>query len=140
MAETSTGALPGYTETLPRVPESARLARRLVDLALTVWDMDGARDAAEVVVSELLANAVQHARRDSVRLTVTRLGETRVRVAVVDLSRTHPTRRAAVADDESGRGLDIVDALSHGQWGVDSMRWGKRVWADLEASGGAPDE
>ncbi|WP_224756503.1 ATP-binding protein [Streptomyces sp. col6] len=125
---------------MPRVAESARRARRLVDLALSVWDMDKVRDAAEIVVSELLANAVQHARRDSVRLTVTRLSDTRVRVAVVDLSRTHPTRRAASADDESGRGLDIVDALSHGQWGVDSMRWGKRVWVDLDGSGGAPDE
>ncbi|MEW1892305.1 ATP-binding protein [Streptomyces sp. NPDC085659] len=131
MVDTGTGPLPAYTETLPRRPESARCARRMVGLALGVWDLDGLRDAAEIVVSELLANAIQHARRESVRLTVTRLGDTRVRVAVVDLSRTHPVRRSAGSDDESGRGLDIVDALSRGQWGVDSMRWGKRVWADL---------
>lgn len=135
MVETETGTLPAYTETLPRAPESARYARRLVDLALAVWGMGELRDAAEIVVSELLTNAVLHARRASVRVTVTRMSDNRARVSVVDLSRTRPKRRAAGSTEESGRGLEIVDALSHGQWGVDSTRWGKRVWADL-----APEE
>ena len=131
MLETGTGTLPAYTETLPRSPESARDARRLVSLALDVWGMNGVRDVAEVVVSELLTNAVKHARRDSVRVTVTRLSRERVQVAVVDLSRKHPQPRAASANEESGRGLEIVNALSRGRWGVDTLPWGKRVWADL---------
>ncbi|MEU5660529.1 ATP-binding protein [Streptomyces sp. NPDC047737] len=136
MVETGTGTLPTYTETLPRIPESARTARRLVDLALTVWDMNEVRDAAEMVVSELLANAVHHARCESVRLTVTRLSDSRVQVSVVDRSRAHPRRRAAGSMEESGRGLGIVNALAHGRWGVDSLAWGKRVWADLEVTSG----
>ncbi|MGW3498164.1 ATP-binding protein [Streptomyces sp. NPDC001020] len=135
MVETGTGTLPAYTETLPRVPESARHARRLVGLALDVWGMSGVRDVAEVLVSELLTNAVKHARRDSVRVTVTRLSRERVRVAVVDLSRRHPRPRAASANEESGRGLEIVKALSRGWWGVDTLSFGKRVWADV-----APEE
>ncbi|WP_063739503.1 ATP-binding protein [Streptomyces anulatus] len=89
------------------------------------------QDDAELVVSELLTNAVLHARRDSVRVTAMRLGEGRVRVAVVDLSRDLPAACAAGDDQESGRGLDIVATLSGGRWGVQPLPWGKRVWADL---------
>lgn len=105
-------------------------------MAVNVWDMNEVRDAAEMVVSELLANAVQHARWESVRVTVTRLSDSRVQVSVVDRSRTHPSHRAAGSTEESGRGLDIVDALTHGRWGVDSLAWGKRVWADLAVTSG----
>ncbi|MFI0934553.1 ATP-binding protein [Streptomyces sp. NPDC021019] len=129
--ETGAGPMPAYTETLPRVAASAQCARRMVRLALDVWGLPGVQDAAELVVSELLTNSVLHARRDSVRVTVTRLGQGRVRVAVVDLSRDRPAVRAADDDAESGRGLDIVETLSCGRWGVDPLPWGKRVWADL---------
>lgn len=141
MVETGTGTLPAYTETLPRTSESVSDGRRLVGLALNVWGMDAdLRYSAEVVVSELLTNAVQHARRDSVRVTVTRLSDGRVQVAVVDLCRMHPRRRAARANEENGRGLEIVDTLSSGQWGVDPLPWGKRVWANLGAGEEPPGE
>ncbi|WP_199570508.1 ATP-binding protein [Streptomyces murinus] len=141
MVETGTGTLPAYTETLPRISESVGHARRLVGLALNVWGMDeDLRDIAHLVVSELLTNAVQHARRDSVRVTVTRLDDQRVQVSVVDLCRKRPQRRAARANEEGGRGLEIVDALSGGKWGVDPLPWGKRVWADLGAGEEPPGE
>ncbi|MEW1720695.1 ATP-binding protein [Streptomyces sp. NPDC093109] len=140
MVETGTGTLPAYTETLPRTPESAPAARRLVNLALDVWGMGDVRDSAELVISELLTNAVLHARRESVRVTVTRLSGERVRVAVVDLSRKRPRHRPADSAEESGRGLEIVDVLSGGRWGVDPMAWGKRVWAELGAPEGDPGE
>ncbi|BBA98383.1 putative regulatory protein [Actinacidiphila reveromycinica] len=140
MVETAAGPMPAYTETLPRIPESVAHARRLVDLALSVWGLSGVQDIAEIVVSELLTNAVQHARRDSVRVTVTRLGDEEVRVAVVDLSRTRPKLRAADADEEGGRGLAIIDGLSRGRWGVDPKPWGKQVWADLAPDKESPGE
>ncbi|MFE2292295.1 ATP-binding protein [Streptomyces sp. NPDC059452] len=99
-----------------------------------------ARDAAELVVSELMANAVLHVARDAVRVTVTLLGDSRVRVAVADRSRVCPAPCAAGSDQESGRGLEIVEALSGGQWGVDSLPWGKRVWATLGPLKGGPGE
>ncbi|WP_426499689.1 ATP-binding protein [Streptomyces sp. D54] len=132
MIETGAGRMPAYTETLPGVAGSAHRARRLVHLALDVWGLADVQDDADLVVSELLTNAVLHARRgDSVRVTVTRLGEGRVRVAVVDLSVDQPSPRDAGSDQESGRGLKIVQVLSGGQWGVDPLPWGKRVWASL---------
>jgi anti-sigma regulatory factor (Ser/Thr protein kinase) len=138
MVETGAGTLPAYTETLPRTPESVQDARRLVRLALDVWGLETLRDSAEIVSSELLTNAIVHARWETVRVTLTRLDRHRISVAVVDFSHTHPTRRPAVADAESGRGLEIVDALSGGQWGVEPLRWGKRVWAELSSQEEAP--
>ncbi|MFJ1590655.1 ATP-binding protein [Kitasatospora albolonga] len=131
MVETGAGPMPAYTETLPRAAASVRSARRLVRLALDVWGLTGVQDDAELIVSELLTNAVLHARRDSVRVSAMRLGEGRVRIAVVDLSRDRLAVRPAGDDQESGRGLDIVATLSGGRWGLDPLPWGKRVWAEL---------
>ncbi|WP_233518158.1 ATP-binding protein [Streptomyces corynorhini] len=125
---------------MSRTAESVCAARRLLRLALIVWGMEEMRDAAEVVISELMTNSVVHARRDSVRATVTRLSDERVRVAVVDLSHERPQPRTADSTEESGRGLEIVDALSGGRWGVDSLPWGKRVWADVGAPEDEPGE
>ncbi|WP_373604658.1 MULTISPECIES: ATP-binding protein [Streptomyces] len=131
MVETGAGPMPAYTETLPRVAASVRSARRLVRLALDVWGLTSVQDDAELIVSELLTNAVLHARRDSVRVSAMRLGQGRVRVAVVDLSCDRPAGSPAGDDQESGRGLDIVATLSGGRWGVEPLPWGKRVWAEL---------
>ncbi|MFB6780984.1 ATP-binding protein [Streptomyces sp. NPDC056352] len=129
--ETRASRKPAYTETLPRTPGSARVARRLTSSALRFWGLDELEDAAQVVIAELMSNAITHAKRQAVRVTVTRLDRRRVRVAVVDLSREQPRRRHVGADAESGRGLTIVDTLSGGRWGVDPLPWGKRVWAEL---------
>ncbi|MGW4359598.1 ATP-binding protein [Streptomyces californicus] len=135
MVETGVGRMPAYTETLPRVAVSARSARRLVRLALDVWGLPGVQDAAELVVSELVTNAVLHAHSDRVRVSVTRIGAEQVRVAVADLSKDRPAARAAGDEQETGRGLGIVDALSGGRWGVDALPCGKRVWATLSPEG-----
>lgn len=137
MIETAAVGKPRYTQTLPRMPESAQAARRLVSLALHLWGLGEVEDAA-LVVTELMSNAVKHARRKSVRVTVTRLDQFLVQVAVVDLSRQLPQPRPADADADCGRGLAIVAALTNGQWGVQPMPWGKRVWADLPAMKEAP--
>ncbi|MCY0957762.1 ATP-binding protein [Streptomyces sp. H27-H5] len=132
MFESAVPGAPSYTRTLPRLPESARPARLLVSGALDRWSLGGVEDAALLVMSELVSNAVAHARSGSIRVTVTRRADLLVvRLAVVDMSHRLPLPRPAVEDDESGRGLALVAALSDGRWGVDPLRWGKRVWADL---------
>lgn len=62
----------------PREPESAATARRSVRVALAVWGLDDRADDGALIVSELVSNAVQHARRESIRLTVDRPGTVRV--------------------------------------------------------------
>ncbi|MFD4787377.1 ATP-binding protein [Streptomyces sp. NPDC058459] len=125
---------PGYTETLPRQPESAALARRLARTALTTWDLSHLTDDAALVISELVANAVQHAQRDSIRVTVERAASDTVRVSVTDFSGTLPEPRTPTANDENGRGLTLIAALAT-NWGTDERRWGKVVWAELEGRG-----
>ncbi|MEU3190810.1 ATP-binding protein [Streptomyces sp. NPDC006992] len=123
---------PGYSRTLSRALSSAATARRLTYTALSCWGLDELADDAALVVSELVANAVQHARRESIRVVVERTGVRSVRVAVADFSRARPVAREVGEGDEGGRGLALVGELAVG-WGVDERRWGKVVWAELEA-------
>ncbi|OEU88097.1 serine/threonine protein phosphatase [Streptomyces abyssalis] len=123
---------PGYSETLPRTPGSVATARSLVRTALATWGLEQLADAAVLVASELVTNAVQHARSDALRVVVTRPCAVCVRVAVVDKSRTLPTRCEAAEDDEGGRGLALVERLAV-RWDTDPLPWGKCVWAELEA-------
>ncbi|MGW4285942.1 ATP-binding protein [Streptomyces sp. NPDC004673] len=125
---------PGYSETLPRKGESAAGARRLVRIALTAWGLNDLAEDGASVVSELVANAVRHSRRESIRMMVERTAPRTVRVAVADLSRTPPEPRTPQHDDEDGRGLLLVTSLAT-NWGTDERRWGKIVWAELEGRG-----
>ncbi|WP_249399929.1 ATP-binding protein [Streptomyces argyrophylli] len=122
---------PVVTTVLPREPDSVPLARRLVRHTLADWRLPHLVDAAELIVSELSANAVEHARHASFRVTLQRGPGERVRVAVIDKSTARPVMQAPDPDAEGGRGLALVAALSC-QWGTDSLAWGKRVWADVE--------
>ncbi|MFB7931590.1 ATP-binding protein [Streptomyces sp. NPDC056039] len=127
---------PGYFETLPRRPESVGAARRLVRVALAAWSLDDLADDGVLIVSELVSNAVQHARSRSIRVTVTRPETVRVRIGVVDKSKRLPEVREPRQGDESGRGLALVGALAK-DWGTDRLPWGKRVWAELQGEGHA---
>lgn len=123
---------PAYTATFSREHATVPAARQMVALALREWDLEVLADEATLVCSELVTNAIVHATSPCLRLTVTRRGEKRVKISVADRSRVGPTKRLCVAgSDEQGRGLIIVDRVSQ-MWGVDFMRWGKRVWAFLE--------
>ncbi|AXG78277.1 ATP-binding protein [Streptomyces paludis] len=120
---------PAYTQTLPCAPESARRARLLVSAACTAWELAGLVDSATLIVSELLANSVEHSGSRLVRVVVSHPEHGRVRVAVADNSRTQPTPRTAPDNAEDGRGLAVVQALAD-RWGTDVRRWGKLVWAE----------
>ncbi|MBV9025976.1 MAG: ATP-binding protein [Streptomycetaceae bacterium] len=128
----ATGA-PGYCETLPCEPESAHRARLLVSAALRAWSMGELTDMGELIVSELINNAVQHTLCRMVRILVTRPGDGVVRIGVADRSRATPELGSPGRDSEDGRGLFLVDALSW-RWGCDLKRWGKVVWAELQVA------
>jgi serine/threonine-protein kinase RsbW len=109
--------------------------------ALEVWGLCGLADAAELVVSELFTNSLRHARAPRDRLIETRYERTPggVRIEVHDADATWPVLREPSADEESGRGLALVDALTLGRWGVsDREGIGKRLWAEVvdDACGG----
>ncbi|WP_181785574.1 ATP-binding protein [Streptomyces phytophilus] len=125
---------PRHSKTLAREPESPAIARRLVRAALADWGLEDLADDSTLVVSELVTNAIRHARRESIRVTVERADTACVRVGVVDFSQAHPVRRESALEDDGGRGLALVGELADA-WGTEPLPWGKRVWADLVGRG-----
>jgi anti-sigma regulatory factor (Ser/Thr protein kinase) len=116
---------------LPAEPRSAAHARSLVTAACTRWQAEQVCADTELVVTELVANAVRHAGTEiTVRLAVIVGVPGGVRAEVSDSS-TRPVRpRHANPLEESGRGLFLVDTLSS-RWGADATTEGKTVWAEL---------
>ncbi|MFD8914987.1 ATP-binding protein [Streptomyces sp. NPDC059575] len=93
---------------------------------------DGSADDLILIVSELVTSAVLHGRTTPGRQVEVTLEHSpgRVRVEVRDTGEGMPCRRPRVPLAVSGRGLEIVDALS-GTWGVAEQVVGKTVWAEL---------
>ncbi|MGB9184934.1 MAG: MEDS domain-containing protein [Solirubrobacteraceae bacterium] len=113
----------------PAERDAPRSARHFVADALGRWGYaDGLVDDAKLLVTELATNAVVHAR--STFSVVARTGGPGVRVSVHDASPVEPTLRDGDPTAQSGRGLQLVAALS-ASWGVDVTAEGKTVWAEL---------
>jgi anti-sigma regulatory factor (Ser/Thr protein kinase) len=113
---------------LARDPASAGEARQLVHTLLLGSDAsDNARESGQLVVSELVTNALQHG-KGAIELRLKLLGEF-LRIEVVDQGRDQaPAVRQAQPDESGGWGLRIVDQLA-AQWGV--FEGTTHVWADV---------
>jgi anti-sigma regulatory factor (Ser/Thr protein kinase) len=121
----------GLSAYFPADLVAARAARRFVTDGLTKTDLPATLiDDARLVVTELAANAIVHA-RSSFSVTVHAHGSG-VRLSVRDSSAVRPTVRPCDPLAASGRGLLLVAALSV-DWGVEVTADGKAVWADLRA-------
>jgi len=116
-------------------PASAGLARRAVASLLREAGRQDLEDAAELITSELVTNAVRHAGtevRVDVRIDLN--GTARIGVYDGDSTIFDPAGvRSPAAGAEGGRGLVIVAALAQ-EWGVDLESTGKTVWCTLAAS------
>ena len=119
------------------IPEEARTARRYVREILAAWGLEHLIDDAEMIIDELVVNAVRHGLRATPPAAVAplrlcllrRRGE--LMLAVTDPSSEAPQPRTPGWTGESGRGLQIVGALSH-LWGWSPIEGrGKAVWAVL---------
>jgi PAS domain S-box-containing protein len=108
-----------------------RLARHAVTETLRTWRLEAVADRAELLVSELVTNAVRHA-RGPVELRMVRGAS--LLVEVTDPVPDPPRERTASPDDEGGRGLPLVARLSR-RWGTRREPAGKTVWFEL----GIPD-
>jgi anti-sigma regulatory factor (Ser/Thr protein kinase) len=113
-----------FDPVLGAASEARRATRRWMAGATT----SGAfLDDLQLVISELVTNAVIHA-RTPLRLVVHFDGH-RVMTEVFDADSRLPTPGES-ADEVGGRGLILVDRLSD-RWGFESLSDGKRVWAVL---------
>lgn len=113
-------------------PESAATAREFAVSVLRQWALSPYAETVELLVSELVGNAVRHAGARTVGLRVLwRRGW--IRVEVRDPSRALPCLLPVRELDVSGRGLMLVNALSD-RWGADLHPSGKTVWCELRVS------
>ncbi|MEU7433686.1 SpoIIE family protein phosphatase [Streptomyces sioyaensis] len=106
---------------------SVARARELARDQLTDWGLQGLVDTTELLVSELVTNALRHGHGE-IRLRLL-LDRTLV-CEVWDADLAQPRRRRARDTDEGGRGLQLVGLLSEG-WGSRRTPRGKTVWFEL---------
>ena len=130
--------MPVHHLDVPEGAESVPTGRHFVTSVLGGAVEQTVVEAAELVATELLTNALLHG-RPPVRLTV-RCGDGTARIEVHDASSALPVRPRETEDATTGRGLALVQALAR-RWGTVPADVGKLVWAELttlSAAGGDP--
>ncbi len=103
-------------------------ARRFTERALSAWGLADLCDVATLLVSELMTNAILHA-RSGVLLNV-RHDANAVRIQVCDSSPLPPRVRHFRPDAGTGRGVRLLESLAS-TWGVAQNAHGKCVWFTL---------
>ncbi|SNR83016.1 Anti-sigma regulatory factor (Ser/Thr protein kinase) [Geodermatophilus saharensis] len=120
---------------LPPSARSVPVARHLAREVLLAWDapQDGAD--VELLVTELVANVVDHVGGESVLSLELEYSDGWLRIAVADGSAVRPVVGELRGDQPRGRGMQIVEAIAD-DWGVESVDGGKRVWFSLRPGEG----
>ncbi|MFE2379546.1 SpoIIE family protein phosphatase [Streptomyces sp. NPDC059398] len=108
--------------------QAPRRARRLVRRALERWGLEEMSDSVELLVSEVVTNAVRYAERP---VTLRLLRTDVLRCEVGDDSPQLPRQRRARETDEGGRGLFLVNRLAR-RWGATRLSTGKVVWFEIQ--------
>lgn len=122
---------------LPALPRSVGRARQYAREVLTTWHLQTVSDTVELLVSELVTNSVratgladEHGDGCTVSpiyLCLSMVADVLL-IEVWDVSSRVPRKRSAADDDETGRGLLLVQALSK-EWGCRRLvSGGKIVW------------
>jgi anti-sigma regulatory factor (Ser/Thr protein kinase) len=135
MAITAAETTPLITFTLPSTRYSVQIARFYVRAALDYHSLRSFAEDAQMVTSELVSNAIEHAGAASFSAGLLRLNSCgSIAVIVSDSSPFPPVKREPPAGTEHGRGLCIVGALS-ASWGWQRHQDapGKAVYAILTA-------
>ncbi|MEU7432749.1 sodium/proline symporter PutP [Streptomyces sioyaensis] len=113
---------------LPSDPAAVANARSLAGRQLAEWGMDDLTFTTELIVSELVTNAIRHATGPvSLRL----IRDRGLICEISDASSTSPRLRHARTTDEGGRGLLIVAQLAR-RWGTRYTRTGKIIWTQQD--------
>ncbi|MFJ8477643.1 ATP-binding protein [Kitasatospora sp. NPDC094011] len=126
---------------LPRHPKSPRNARQeLRDFLLPHPSAEPLLPTGELLLSELVTNAIQHARAPRDRLIFVRFqlpAPAILRIEVHDSDNEKPVLRPASTTSETGRGLLLVHELAT-EWGCCPRRGGigKFIWCHVTAAPG----
>ncbi|QIJ60845.1 SpoIIE family protein phosphatase [Streptomyces sp. JB150] len=121
---------------VPADPAAVADVRARATRQVTAWGLTDLAMTTELIVSELVTNAIRHA-APPIRLRLIR--DSRLTCEVADGSSTAPRLRHPRSTDEGGRGLFLVAQLAH-RWGARYTPDGKIIWAeqDFPASPPAP--
>lgn len=128
---------------MPALPRAVGQARAYARWLLDTWQLESIADTVELLVSELVTNAInatgitnedlaEHSLVSNVTPIYVCLSvrSEAVRIEVWDTSSRPPLRRAAADEDEGGRGLLLVQALTK-EWGCEVLQTGgKIVWCE----------
>jgi anti-sigma regulatory factor (Ser/Thr protein kinase) len=126
-----TGQGPVASKLFLPVAAAVPVARHFAIDTLTAWKLPHLADDAALIVSELAANAVVHA-KTAFRVTISRVPSGVVRLAVEDAAQSQPVLRRSGRHDHSGRGIALIAEITR-EWGCDLSSGGKTIWADVPA-------
>ncbi|MGP4000289.1 SpoIIE family protein phosphatase [Streptomyces sp. 8N706] len=116
-------------------PREVGRARRLVREQLEAWGLAAVVESAELLVSEVVTNAVRHAHSGRVGLRLVR-AEALLHCDVTDDDHALPVLLGAGRDAAGGRGLRVVNSVAR-KWGASRTRQGKTVWFEVAVPRGA---
>ncbi|MEV7976912.1 SpoIIE family protein phosphatase [Streptomyces sp. NPDC086519] len=116
---------------VPVAPAAVAEVRAEAVRQVVAWGYDELATTTELIVSELVTNAIRYA-EPPIRLRLLR--DARLTCEVADASSTAPRLRHARSTDEGGRGLFLVAQLAH-RWGARYTGEGKIIWAEQEIPG-----
>jgi anti-sigma regulatory factor (Ser/Thr protein kinase) len=143
MAPPRTAERHGCRVRLATGPAAPAEARRRVRDAIRSWRVPVDLDAALLLTSELVTNAIRHEAGQGAQAVMLAIAiassRGRLRVDVHDTSRSLPAVAEVPADAETGRGLLLVETLSD-EWGFYRTPAGKAVYFTLAFEPGNADE
>ncbi|MGC9536199.1 ATP-binding protein [Streptomyces sp. UG1] len=112
-------------------PEEVASLRRVLRTHLTLWGLHESIELAQLCVSELVANVIDHVGSGTPATLVVCMNRAHLRIEVHDPdTRALPFLKDAGADSETGRGVALVDAVTD-RWGVDLHADRKVTWCEL---------
>ena len=115
---------------LPPRASSVPAARHLLLEILRSWDVPHDLDDAALLVTELVANVVDHVHGEAALTLEFAVSDGWLRISVADGSSVRPVVRELEQGQPRGRGLLLVKAIAD-RWGSEDHQGGKRVWFEL---------
>jgi CheY-like chemotaxis protein/anti-sigma regulatory factor (Ser/Thr protein kinase) len=115
--------------TFARDLRSGGTARRFMEATLERWACEDVLDVVNLLVTELVTNAVVHGGSDADVAVL--LEPDGLRVEVADRGAGVIAPRAATDDDTSGRGMALVETMAR-RWGIEDTEDGKLVWFEVD--------